>query len=176
MDELTLAREWYRYNVRVREGYLDKILTLPGKERMRDRGASFPSIQDVFVHVLDAYRWWFHHVAEDDVLSFQPLRLSKSSPLAIRRAVAETNQLVLGYLKGLTEADLGKWIIATYMEDGKKGRIRIRVRDMLWHMVEEELQHRGELNALLWQLEVDPPIQGWGDPPIRKRRPRKGRK
>ncbi len=25
-------------------------------------------------------------------------------------------------------------------------------------MVEEELQHRREMNALLWQMDVDPPI------------------
>jgi len=34
---------------------------------------------------------------------------------------------------------------------------------MLWHMVEEELQHRGELNALLWQIDVDAPVFDWLD-------------
>ncbi len=28
-------------------------------------------------------------------------------------------------------------------------------------MIEEELQHRGELNALLWQINVNPPVTGW---------------
>ena len=34
---------------------------------------------------------------------------------------------------------------------------------MLWHLVEEELQHRGEVNALLWQINVDPPVTNWFD-------------
>jgi hypothetical protein len=30
-------------------------------------------------------------------------------------------------------------------------------------MIEEELQHRGEINAVLWQTNIDPPIIGWDD-------------
>jgi uncharacterized damage-inducible protein DinB len=30
-------------------------------------------------------------------------------------------------------------------------------------MVEEELQHRGEINALFWQLGIDPPITEYMD-------------
>jgi len=29
--------------------------------------------------------------------------------------------------------------------------------------VGEELQHRGELNALLWQINIGPPITEWVD-------------
>ena len=40
-----------------------------------------------------------------------------------------------------------------------------RPGDICWHMVEEELQHRGEINALLWQMDIDPRLQtteiGW---------------
>jgi hypothetical protein len=35
------------------------------------------------------------------------------------------------------------------------------VREALWHLVEEELQRRGEINALHWQLDVTPPIVSW---------------
>ena len=41
------------------------------------------------------------------------------------------------------------------------GVVTVAVRKMLWHMVEEELQHRGELNALLWQMDVDAPVFDW---------------
>lgn len=29
--------------------------------------------------------------------------------------------------------------------------------EVLWHMVEEELQHRGEIIALLWMEDIEPP-------------------
>lgn len=37
-------------------------------------------------------------------------------------------------------------------------RLPLSLRDICWHMVEEELQRRREMNALLWQMDVDPPI------------------
>ncbi len=48
----------------------------------------------------------------------------------------------------------------------KRGQVpphecRIPVREVLWHLVEEELQHRGELIALLWQIDVDAPVYSW---------------
>ncbi len=38
-----------------------------------------------------------------------------------------------------------------------------RLGDICRHMVEEELQHRGEMNALLWQMNVDPPVSKYED-------------
>jgi uncharacterized damage-inducible protein DinB len=35
------------------------------------------------------------------------------------------------------------------------------LKGMLWHLAEEELQHRGEANALLWQEDVKPPVTSW---------------
>jgi uncharacterized damage-inducible protein DinB len=63
-------------------------------------------------------------------------------------------------MSGLTENDLDR----TYLVRKGKGfgrNLNLPVRDMLWHLLEEELQHRGELNALLWQMDVDPPILDW---------------
>jgi uncharacterized damage-inducible protein DinB len=36
-------------------------------------------------------------------------------------------------------------------------------RGTLLHVIEHELQHRGELNALLWQIDVEPPIMDWDE-------------
>ncbi|MDH2900538.1 MAG: hypothetical protein PXY39_06160, partial [archaeon] len=45
---------------------------------------------------------------------------------------------------------------------GSRKKILIRsVREMLYHLIEEELQHRGELNALLWQDDIAPPVTSW---------------
>ncbi len=35
------------------------------------------------------------------------------------------------------------------------------MRDAPWRLVEEELQHRGEVNALLWPIDVDAPVFNW---------------
>ncbi len=58
-SEYATIRDLYRYNSRVRRKYLRAIWRLRPQDRYRKRGASFPSIVDIYMHVLDAYRWWF---------------------------------------------------------------------------------------------------------------------
>jgi uncharacterized damage-inducible protein DinB len=161
--ELEVIREWFRYNAHVRDRYLNALLRLPRPEQLRDRGASFPSLNEIFAHVLNAYRSWFQVVARNDFAGYQPVSGEGVSPAELRRAVRETNALVFGYLDGLSPSDIGKTLRASWVEGGHRHRKRITVRDMLWHLVEEELQHRGELNALLWQCDIDPPVWGWDD-------------
>jgi uncharacterized damage-inducible protein DinB len=39
--------------------------------------------------------------------------------------------------------------------------VEITAEDVLIHVFEEEVHHRGELIALLWQMNVEPPSMGW---------------
>ena len=63
---------------------------------------------------------------------------------------------MLGVVRRLRTSDLSR----TISIPGRRGRITLRV--LLLHMAEEELQHRGEMNALLWQMDIDPPVTGFG--------------
>ena len=36
-----------------------------------------------------------------------------------------------------------------------------RNKDVLIHVVTEELHHRGEIIAILWQMNIEPPDMGW---------------
>jgi len=160
--ELKIILQWYRFNTAARERYLKTLLQLPKEERLRDRGASFSSLQEIFVHILDAYQWWFHCIARNDSKNHRDLPAREMSPAEIRAAVRNVNKLVSGFINSLSEKDLGRCLAANYCDDnGKTRQIKILVRDMVWHMVEEELQHRGELNALMWQTGAEPPICSW---------------
>ncbi len=160
-SELELLKIWYRYNSTVRKKYLQEIFErIPEDERYRDRGASFPSIVDIFIHVIDAYRHWFIFTYEDRLLEFERLRGKKRY---LKEDVEAEERQIEAYLQDFMESlkqeDLGRWV--AFKQDAFFGKITLR--DMMWHMVEEEVQHRGELNALFWQLDIDPPIIGWND-------------
>jgi len=149
----------YRYNSRVRQKYLRAIWKLPPRQRYRDRGASFPSVVDIYMHVLDAYRWWFRSVYRGDAgFDEYPVgrRYSRSEA---ERETASVDRLIQKTLREIGPRGLTQNV-------SWKGRrpFKISVRRMLLHMAEEELQHRGEMNALLWQLDVDPPVTGFDDP------------
>ena len=64
------------------------------------------------------------------------------------------------FMTALRETDLDRTI---FMPKGRSSDhdCNIPVREVLWYLVEEELQHRGELNALLWQIDVEAPIYDW---------------
>jgi uncharacterized damage-inducible protein DinB len=158
VTELETVRRFYRLNSRMRRKYLSTLVALPQEERLKDRGASYGSLQEIYVHVLDGLRWWFEFVPENRAEDASTYPAREMTPYQL---VAETNtvdRIVFDFLDKLVEDDLGREIALHYVENGKAVDMRFPTSDLVWHMVEEELQHRGELNALLWQLGIEPPI------------------
>jgi len=166
MSELRLIQEWYRYNSFVRKKYLRLIFSdkVPPEERYKSRGASYPSIVDIYVHVLDAYRWWFLFVYKDRMRDWKRLREQKKyTREEVVKEERRIDSYVMDFVNSLRPGDLRRKI-----KDQNRGQI-LELRQMLLHLVEEELQHRGEMNALLWQMDVDPPIVSFHDY-LRKRK------
>ncbi|MGP8077618.1 MAG: DinB family protein [Thermoplasmata archaeon] len=171
MDELGAIRRWYDYLADTRMGYLAALQGLSVEQQKFDPGASFP-IRDIFLHILDAYRWWFRYAYADRLHEFVPRRAELRLRARIRdleearREADVTDREVRGIVDALVPLDLDRVLQFASPTDEDPSRWeprRVTIREMLWHMVEEELQHRGELNALLWQLGVEPPIVEWID-------------
>jgi len=161
INEADLARAWIEWLVDTRSGYLDALLELPKKERTKDRGASYPSIQDIFLHILDNNAWWLESVPRDRQNSHREVkgRLSESEIRRVARRIARSSR---GLANSLTPSRLDRiFVIRGTKGDGTPFEMRMNLRTIIWHMVEEELQHRGELNALFWQMGVDAPTRAW---------------
>ena len=62
------------------------------------------------------------------------------------------------YLDSLTIKELGR---KCQIKDDDGKPFEVTAEDVLIHVFEEEIHHRGELNALLWQMGIDPPPMGW---------------
>jgi uncharacterized damage-inducible protein DinB len=154
--EFETIRDLYRYNSRVRQKYLAAIWKLSPRTRNRDRGASYPTLVDIYMHVLDAYRWWFLAVyGRGKKFDEYPLG-TRYTKAEARRETAVVDRLITRTLKEIGPRGLSQKV-------SWKGRrpFQVSARRMLLHMAEEELQHRGEMNALLWQIDVDPPVTGF---------------
>jgi uncharacterized damage-inducible protein DinB len=157
--DLESIREWFSYNDYVRKKYLRVLEGLSGDQLSKDRGASFPSLLDIAAHIFFAYRLWL-----GEMYTGTPLAESDSfgrkceSVRELKDDAVKMNPYIMDFVGKLTPDDLDRWIDRP--RDGEP--FRFNVKNMLWHLVEEELQHRGELNALLWQIDVNPPITGWG--------------
>jgi len=157
--DLESIREWFAYNDYIRKKYLKTVEGLSEEQLTKDRGASFPSILDIFEHIYWAYRVWLDEryggvqLKENDTFGRKCASLKE-----LKEDAEKMNPYILEFVTKLQPQDLGRWIERT--RNGEP--FSFNVKNMLWHLVEEELQHRGELNALLWQMDVDPPVTGWG--------------
>jgi uncharacterized damage-inducible protein DinB len=143
----------------VRKKYLDALDKLSQAEVTRDRGASFPSMIDILAHTLDAYMSWLTTYEGKSWDGSMRLRGKVRSVKELRDEEKRVDSTVMNFVEGLNASDLDK----TFETSDNGHKWQNTLRQMLWHMVEEELQHRGELNALLWQIDVDAPIFDWMD-------------
>ena len=162
IDEVALLRAWTDWNLRSMNEYLEALLKLSKTERRKDRGASWGSIQDIFLHVIEDYIWWFEQVPygkPTDSESFVGQDLSEAE---LRQLTKRVNRSVHRVMDQLSARDLGRPLAVSGISgSGKPYKFTTCLADIIWHMVEEDLQHRGELNALFWQMDVDPPVRAW---------------
>ncbi len=54
--------------------------------------------------------------------------------------------------------DLGKPVFRTNNDDMRRA---CNVKDVLLRVIAEELYHRGEIMAFLWQMNIKPTDMGW---------------
>ncbi len=157
--ELQALRDVFEYNTFVRKRYLGFITRLPEGTLTKDRGASHPSILDIFVHILDVYKSWFHtyRTGKQDLPEIKGLSLSQTKELEV-----EVDAYIHDFMARLRAQDINRSFQFAVGDGEDKGKlVTWNLKGMLWHQVEEELQHRGEINALLWQDDIDPPVTSW---------------
>lgn len=161
-SELETMRAWFAYIAEARQGYLETLAKLPPGEITRDRGASFPSLLDIFAHSQGALYFWMKDCAK---FPFPPQDGDANAPPSINVLRTDEKYIqtqIQRVMAELTESDLSRTITRTKGK-GSDHDCQVPVREAFWHLVEEELQHRGEVNALLWQIDVEAPIYDWID-------------
>jgi len=77
---------------------------------------------------------------------------------AIYEYVTHIEQRMKKYLDSLSTSKLKlKYALINDLNES----VEVTVEDVLIHLFEEEVHHRGELIALFWQMNIEPPLMGW---------------
>jgi uncharacterized damage-inducible protein DinB len=102
---------------------------------------------DIMLHIADAEEGWHRFVLtrELDVWPDQYTLANYSSKLAIKQALEQVHNQMVDFLNTLQEADLSRTIIAPWGEE-------FQIAWVLWHVLEHEIHHRGELSLILGLL------------------------
>ena len=145
------------YNENVRHRYFESFVKLSWKEFIKNREASFHSMRNIFVHTLGAIDYWLDFLQKENLRSQKEFDEHRSfeEVKAYMGHVEKRMHLLLDSLpaEGLSR----KYKVKD--DDGKP--YEVTAEDILVHVFEEEVHHRGELIALLWQMGIVPPAMGW---------------
>lgn len=151
------VKQLLEYNDRVRRRYFEALTRVPWEEFVMDRGASWGSMRNIFIHTLGATDYWLDFLKQETLHSrrkYDEYRTFED----VRAYMDHVEKRMHDYLNSLPEGGLGKKYTVT---NDANETIEITAEDVLIHVFEEEVHHRGELIALLWQMDVEPPLMGW---------------
>jgi uncharacterized damage-inducible protein DinB len=131
------------YSQFLRHQYLETLSKLPWAEVVKDRGASFPSLRDIFLHM----------VFVTDAYINYALQGNKNYP-NVKYEEYDSIEKIRKYVEAVEadgRANLGK-MTPEQLEKSET---------ILLDFFQEETHQRGELLALLWQMDVEPPHIGF---------------
>jgi len=147
-----------KYSQELRHRYLDTLGELPWEEVIKDRGASFPSLRNIYLHCVVCVDGIVNNILQGN-LSFPRINYEDYDSIEkIREYVEQVESKANEYLSKITSEELSRKI-ERKQRDGSTSTAS--VEDHLINLFQEETHHRGELIALLWQMDVSPPHMGW---------------
>jgi uncharacterized damage-inducible protein DinB len=153
------VQELYQYSSRVRRSFAKKLAELPWEEVEKNKEASYYSLKNILLHMIDNEDWIVNWVIH-----------GRSAEYTRRKSAEYTNmQMVLShldkvesqtksYLETADERELGRRV-KFVLSSGQS--FDLSVEECLLQSFTEQLYHIGELIALLWQQNVEPPKMQW---------------
>jgi len=151
------VKKLLEYNETLRHRYFENFTKLSWDKFTKNREASFHSMKNIFVHTLSAIDYWLDFLQKQNLQSKKKYDEYKTFE-QVRAYMEHVEKRMHTYLNSLSTEKLQK----KHTVKGDNGKTtKITAEDVLIHVFEEEVHHRGEFNALLWQMGIDPPPMGW---------------
>lgn len=124
--------------------------TIDAFEERELQYAPFPgawTVGETIAHIADAEAGWIGHVATGELDQWPTEHRAEADATRadLKQMLADVHARTRAFLAGLDEADL-----ATVVEASWGGRFPIGW--IIWHVLEHEIHHRGELSLVLGLL------------------------
>lgn len=151
------VEELHQYCSTVRRAFLEKLTSLPWEAVTKNREASFYSMKDIMLHIIDNEDWILRHQILRDS-GYKPRDWKEYTDMAmIKEHLGEVEKRTDAYLERADEKELGRRVDFVV----RSGTFDLSVEECLFQSFTEQLYHMGELIALLWQENVEPPRMQW---------------
>jgi uncharacterized damage-inducible protein DinB len=150
-------RRIFKYNQQVLHSFLETLDKLPAETVSNNLEASDNSMKDIFTHILTVYDGWLNHARKGQTSGVPESELDEAfqSMDAMKRYMKHVETGVDALLRDLSDSMLASPITVDWFEKEQS------LADVLLQVTIEQAHHLGEIIALLWQHDIEPPEMTW---------------
>lgn len=146
----------------MRRRFAVKLSELPWEKVCENREASFYSMRNILIHMIDNEDWIVNWVIHDKGSEYKRVDVDKYADMAqvisYMDQVESRTKEYLASIRANEDKELGRRQIFS-LRSGKS--FDLTVEEILFQSFTEQLYHIGELIALLWQENIEPPQMQW---------------
>ena len=156
---MTDVRELVNYARMVRRRFAEKLSTLPADVVEKNMEASFYSMKNVLLHTIDNEDWIVNYVITGRQDSYARRKWESYSNMGeVTEHMHSVESGTDAFFQSIDDAALAR-VVVLKTSAGKE--FRLSVEECLLQSFTEQLYHMGELIALLWQQNIEPPPMQW---------------
>jgi uncharacterized damage-inducible protein DinB len=154
--------ELYDYSSHVRRRFAMKLSELPWDEVTKNREASFYSMRNILLHMIDNEDWIVNWVIYNKSAEYKKEKKSDDYQ-TMQEVLAHINSVEVKtkeYFKNVGSKS-GEYERRVNFVTSSGKIFDLSVEECLFQSFTEQLYHLGELIALLWQENIEPPQMQW---------------
>ncbi len=151
--------ELYSYSARVRRSFAEKLSELPVDVVAKNREASFYTMKNILLHIIDNEDWMVNWVIQGKSREYVRKKSEEYTDMTqVLQHLDEVEAKTRAFLKTANEQEFARRVDLA-LSSGKT--FNLSVEECLFQSFTEQLYHIGELIALLWQENIEPPRMQW---------------
>jgi uncharacterized damage-inducible protein DinB len=154
-------RDLYAYNWQVLRDFCDGLSKLPEDALLKDREATHGSMKNIFFHLLGVHDGWLNVAAQGSSADPKIYELDDfdavRSMAVLRGYMEKIIAKEQAFFAKLSDKDLERPVQPSWKKRPHP------LRDGLMQVTFEQAHHTGELIALFWQQDIEPPEMTWID-------------
>jgi len=153
------VRYLYDYSRAVRRRFAEKLAALPWEDVSKNREASYYSMKNVLLHLIDNEDWIVNYAIFERSKEYSRKRSDEYSNMQmITDHLTEVEGKTIDYFSRMTERELKRHV---QFEISSAKKFDLTVEECLVQSFTEQLYHMGEIICLLWQDNIEPPQMQW---------------
>ena len=149
----------YEYSRAVRRRFAEKLSQLPWEDVEKNREASFYSMKNVLLHLIDNEDWIVNYAIFERSKEYTRRKAEEYTNMnMILDHLSDVEKKTIAYFSSVGKEELEKQV-SFELSSGKK--FELTVEECLIQSFTEQLYHLGEIICLLWQEDIEPPPMQW---------------